>query len=391
MYFTTPAHKKSLILDNSPEELSYSGKVSDQWLLASVIMLMIFGTLAVYSSIAYFAESHGNTAFNLVFGHIIKLGIAVVVMVIFSKIKYQWIAAVSKYAVILSWVFLIIVTLYGNEVFGARRHLNVAGFSFQPSSFATLALLVHLSVLLSNKTTYVTSFSKSFLPLMFWIGITCFLIGLEDFSSAAVLLSLSMLLMFIGRVSMVHLGGLMVIGVVGGMFLLSQSVERQSRITNYVEQVIHIKSDGFALTAGYQAQQAHIAIAKGGFFGVGIGKSTQRDFLPAPYNDFIFAIIAEEYGLIGAGFVLLAFLMILLRGIVFIAYSAPDQLGMLMAVACTLTIVTFGLVNAAVACGLFPVTGLPMPFVSYGGTSMLFAAMMVGILLNISRQKKEEK
>lgn len=391
MYFTTPAHKKSLILDNSPEELSYRGKVSDQWLLASVLMLMIFGTLAVYSSIAYFAESHGNTAFNLVFGHIIKLGIAVVVMVIFSKIKYQWIAAVSKYAVILSWIFLIIVTLYGNEVFGARRHLNVAGFSFQPSSFATLALLVHLSVLLSNKTTYITSFSKSFLPLMFWVGITCLLIGLEDFSSAAVLLSLSMLLMFIGRVSMLHLGGLMVIGIVGGMFLLSQSAERQSRITNYVEQVIHIKSDGFALTSGYQAQQAHIAIAKGGLFGVGIGKSTQRDFLPAPYNDFIYAIIAEEYGLIGAGFVLLAFLMILLRGIVFIAYSAPDQLGMLMAVACTLTIVTFGLVNAAVACGLFPVTGLPMPFVSYGGTSMLFAAMMVGILLNISRQKTEEK
>lgn len=391
MYFTTPAHKKSLILDNSPEELSYRGKVSDQWLLASVLMLMIFGTLAVYSSIAYFAESHGNTAFNLVFGHIIKLGIAVVVMVIFSKIKYQWIAAVSKYAVILSWIFLIIVTLYGNEVFGARRHLNVAGFSFQPSSFATLALLVHLSVLLSNKTTYITSFSKSFLPLMFWVGITCLLIGLEDFSSAAVLLSLSMLLMFIGRVSMLHLGGLMVIGIVGGMFLLSQSAERQSRITNYVEQVIHIKSDGFALTSGYQAQQAHIAIAKGGLFGVGIGKSTQRDFLPAPYNDFIYAIIAEEYGLIGAGFVLLAFLMILLRGIVFIANSAPDQLGMLMAVACTLTIVTFGLVNAAVACGLFPVTGLPMPFVSYGGTSMLFAAMMVGILLNISRQKTEEK
>jgi len=390
MYFTTPAHKKSLILDNSPEELSYRGKVSDQWLLASVIMLMVFGTLAVYSSIAYFAESHGNTAFNLVFGHIIKLGIAIVVMVIFSKIKYQWVAAVSKYAVVLSWVFLVIVTLYGNEVFGARRHLNVAGFSFQPSSFATLALLIHLSVLLSNKKTYVTHFTKSFLPLMFWVGITCFLIGLEDFSSAAVLLVLSMLLMFIGRISMLHLGGLMVIGLLGASFLLSQSAERQSRITNYIEQVVHIKSDGFALTSGYQAQQAHIAIAKGGFFGVGIGKSTQRDFLPAPYNDFIFAIIAEEYGLIGAGFILLAFIMILLRGIVFIAYSAPDQLGMLMAVGCTLTIVAFGLVNAAVACGLFPVTGLPMPFVSYGGTSMLFSAMMVGILLNISRQKKEE-
>jgi len=390
MYFTTPAHKKSLILDNSAEGLSTKGRPSDHWLLASVILLMVFGILAVYSSIAYFAESHSTTAFNLVFGHMIKLGIAVVVMIIFSKIKYQRVAAFSKYAVILSWVFLIVVTIYGNEVFGARRHLNVAGFSFQPSSFATVALLVHLCVLLSSKKEYIRDFSRSFIPMMVWIGVTCLLVGLEDFSSAAVLLMLSLTLMFIGRVSMLHLSGLLLIGALGAAFLLSQSAERQSRITNFVEQVVHIKSDSFSLNAGYQAQQAHIAIARGGMFGVGVGKSTQRDFLPAPYNDFIFAIIAEEYGLLGAGAILLAFIMILLRGIVFIAYSAADELGSLIAIACTLTIVVYGFVNAAVTTGLLPVTGLPMPFVSYGGTSMLFSGMMVGILLNVSRQRKED-
>lgn len=389
MYFTTPAHKKSFILDNSPEALSLKGRPSDQWLLASVVVLMIFGVLAVYSSIAYFAESHSTTAFNLVFGHIVKLGIAVVVMVFFSKIKYQRIASLSKYALILSWIFLIIVTLYGNEIFGARRHLNVGGISFQPSSFATVALLIHLCVLLTNKKEYIKDFSKTFLPLMFWTGITCFLIGIEDFSSAAVLLGLSLIIMFIGRVNLLHLGGLVLIGAFGLTFLLGQSQERQSRIVNYIEQVKHIKSDSFALSSGYQAQQAQIAIARGGTLGVGIGKSTQRDFLPAPYNDFIYAIITEEYGLLGAGFILLAFMMILLRGVVFIAHDAPDELGMLVAMACTLTIVTYGFVNAAVTCGLLPVTGLPMPFVSYGGTSMMFSAMMVGILLNVSRQKKE--
>jgi len=389
MYIKSPAHRKSMFLEQAGGELSGNVRSSDHWLMASVIVLMVFGILAVYSSIAYFAEAHNNTAFNLVFGHIIKLGIAVIVMIIFSKIKYQWIAALSKYALVLSWVFLIVVMFYGTEMFGARRHLNLAGISFQPSSFATVALLIHLCVMLTNKKEYISDFKRSFVPMLFWVGITCLLVGLEDFSSAAVLLGLSLLIMFIGRVSVLHIGGLVFIGALGAVFLLSQSAERQSRITNYVDQIVQIKSDGFALNTGYQAQQAHIAIARGGLLGVGIGKSTQRDFLPAPYNDFIFAIIAEEYGLIGAGIILLAFIMILLRGVVFISHEAPDELGSLMAMACTLTIVTYGLVNAAVACGLFPVTGLPMPFVSYGGTNMLFSGMMAGILLNVSRQCKE--
>ncbi|MCH8567868.1 MAG: FtsW/RodA/SpoVE family cell cycle protein [Balneolales bacterium] len=390
MKFTTP-NNASFIVDRNSDEVRGSAFASDRVLLACVCVLMIFGVLAVYSSIAYFAEAHNTTASNLVFGHMVKLVIAFSVMIIFSKIDYRMVAKFSTIALVLSWVFLIIVTLYGNEVFGARRSLSVAGFSFQPSSLATIALLIHLCVFMVKNKAQITDFKKTFLPAMAWIGVTCFLIGIEDFSSAAVLLVLCLIMMFVGRMSIIQIGSLVLVGLLGLLFLLSQSLERQSRITNYIDQVIKIESSEFALGAGYQAQQAHIAIAKGGILGVGIGKSTQRDFLPAPYNDFIYAIIAEEYGLAGAGLLLFLYVVILFRGIVVVAKNAADELGTLIAMACTLTFVLFGLVNAAVACGLFPVTGLPMPFISYGGTSMLFSGMMIGVLLNISKHKREEE
>jgi len=204
-------------------------------------------------------------------------------------------------------------------------------------------------------------------------------------------LGMSMLIMFVGRVSMIQLGTLVAIGILGGSVLLSQSSNRQSRIVQYLSQIKDIKSDEFVLEDGYQAQQSFIAIAKGEIFGVGMGKSTQRDFLPAPYNDFIFAIVAEEYGMFGSGILILVFTLILIRGVVYIARNAEDTLGMLIALSCTITIVLYGFVNALVASGLLPVTGLPMPFVSYGGTNMLFAGFMVGILLNISKHKKDRR
>jgi cell division protein FtsW len=137
---------------------------------------------------------------------------------------------------------------------------------------------------------------------------------------------------------------------------------------------------------GYQAQQARIAFAMGGFTGLGPGKSVQRDFLPAPYNDFIFAIVAEEYGVLGALLLLGLFVLLLFRGMLRVARHAPDPLGLFLAVGLTTMVVLFAFIHAGVASGLLPVTGLPMPFVSYGGTSMVATGVMVGILLNISRQ-----
>ncbi|MBN2730833.1 MAG: cell division protein FtsW [Balneolaceae bacterium] len=391
MLYTTPNKKISSIMGTGPDEIDTPKQGSDRVLLVSVIILMVFGVLAVYSAIAYFAESNQTSAFSLVSGHIIKLAIAFSVLLIASKIDYHTTIKLSRIAMVVSWVLLIAVMIFGSEVFGAKRSLSIGGFSFQPSSFAAVALLIHVSVLLAEKQNYIKDFQKAFMPIMFWVVITCGLIGIEDFSSAAILMGMCMIIMFVGRISTLQLGGLVLIAVLGGASLIALSPERQSRIDEYVNQITDINSEEFNVQEGYQAQQAHIAIAQGEIFGVGIGKSTQRDFLPAPYNDFIFAIIAEEYGLIGSVSLILLFTLILFRGIAVTAKNAPDTVGTLLAVACTLIITLYGFVNAAVASGLFPVTGLPMPFVSYGGSSMVFAGLMVGILLNISKHSTKKR
>ena len=391
MIYTTPNSNLKSILGTSPDEIDTPKQGSDRILLMAVIFLMIFGVLAVYSSIAYFAESNQTTAGTLVTGHIVKIGIAFLVLLIASKIDYHIVAKFSRFGMVAAWLLLVATMMFGTELFGARRWLSIGGFSFQPASFASVALLIHVSVLLNEKQEYIKEFKRAFLPIMFWIVATCGLISLEDFSSAAILLGLCLLLMFVGRISTVQLGSLVVIGLLGASLLIVQSPERQSRIEQYVDQISDINSEEFNIHEGYQAQQAHIAIAQGELFGVGIGKSTQRDFLPAPYNDFIFAIIAEEYGLIGSTALILVFTVIFFRGIAIIAKNAPDTLGSLMAVSCTLFIIIHGFVNAGVASGLLPVTGLPMPFVSYGGTSMLFAGLMIGILMNISKHDRKKR
>lgn len=389
MMFTDKFKKQYLFEQPTNGSAGVQSVPSDRWLWVSVIMLMMSGLLAVYSSIAYFAENQFTTTGSLVGGHAVKLMISLLVMIIVSKIDYRFIARLSRYALLLSWLFLLIVTIYGTEVFGARRALNLGAFSFQPSSFATVSLLIYVAFMVSRKQDYIRNFKRAFLPVLVWIMITCTLIGLEDLSSAALLLVMCLVIMFVGRVSALHLSALFLIGAVGAGAFLLQSPARQSRVTSYVDQIVQIESNQFQLASGYQAQQAHIAIARGGLLGVGIGKSTQRDFLPAPYNDFIYSIITEEYGLLGAGVVMLLYIVILFRGIAVIAKRAPDTLGMLLAVGCTLGVTIFAFVNAGVATGLLPVTGLPMPFISYGGTSMLFSGVLIGILLQISKHKEE--
>ena len=193
---------------------------------------------------------------------------------------------------------------------------------------------------------------------------------------------------FVGRV---HFVQLLLVGVVGltlayGMLLASP--HRAARIESYVGVRLFPNTGGIELTdqaEGFQAQQAKIAFAMGGVTGAGPGKSTQRDFLPAPYNDFIYAIIAEEYGLLGSMLLLALFIGLLAQGFLRIARHAADPLGLFLAVGLTVMLVLYGFVHAGVASGLLPVTGLPLPFVSYGGTSMVANGAMVGILLNISR------
>lgn len=391
MHYTTPNSRIGSIFKTTEEELEIPRQGSDQILFLSVIMLMIFGTLAVFSSIAFFAQTHGTTASHLVTSHALKLSIAFLVMIIISKINYTILARFSRIMILLSWILLIAVIFYGDLVFGARRSLTIGNFSFQPASFAAISLIFHVAVLLHEKQEYIKSFKRAFLPILVYVVITCALIAKEDFSTAALLMLITLFMMFVGRISAVQLLGLILIGLAGSTLFISSSAERQSRVTQYMTQITELNNRHFESGSGYQAQQAQIAIAQGQLLGVGIGKSTQRDFLPAPYNDFIFAIIAEEYGMVGALAVLLIFTLILFRGIAVVARHAPDVLGTLLALGATLLITLYAFVNAAVAAGLLPVTGLPMPFISYGGTSMVFAGMMMGVLLNISRYNKTQQ
>ena len=367
----------------------------DKAVVAAVLLLAAAGVVAVYSAVAFLAETKmGGDQERFLFRHVVRVVMALGVAGVLSMIDYRWLAKLSKVFILVSMALLVAVLIIGAMTNGAVRRFEIGPLSFQPSDFAKVALLIHVAVLLAKKQDYIGDFYRAFVPLCFWIGPTLLLIGIEDFSTAAILLLSVTIVMFVGRVRIVHLAGVAMLFVALGSLLMLSSPERAARIESRVGFSVFGNTNQAEVfdrqAEGYQADQARIAFAMGGLTGVGPGKSIQRDFLPAPYNDFIFAIVAEEYGLIGATALLLIFAFLLLRGYLRIARGSPDPLGLFLATGLTTVIVLYGFVNAAVASGLFPVTGLAMPFISYGGTSLVATGAMVGILLNISRHSQTE-
>ena len=358
---------------------------SDRFIIWAVAALAAIGIVAVYSAITFLAVAKaGSAPESFLLRHVVRTFLALSAVVVFSRIDYHKLAAISKGALILSIILVAGVQLVGVTIGGAERWYRVWGISIQPSDFARVALLLHVALLLARKQLYVEDLHRSFLPLVFWVVPTVLLVGIEDLSTGAMVLATFLAMAFVARVRVWHLGSLTAVLAVCAVVFLLLSPERANRITSWLgigetSEVTDVQAEG------YQAHQAKIAFAMGGLTGVGPGKSVQRDFLPAPYNDFIFAIVGEEYGIMGATLLLALFCVLLFRGFIRVARSAPDPLGFFLAVGITTMICLYGLVNAAVACGLFPVTGLPMPFVSYGGTSLVASGVLIGILLNISR------
>ncbi|HYE96057.1 MAG TPA: FtsW/RodA/SpoVE family cell cycle protein [Rubricoccaceae bacterium] len=367
---------------------------ADKAVVAAVLVLAAVGVAAVYSAIAFMAETRSDgDAERFLLKHLLRVGLALGAVGVCSFVDYRTLARLSKPLLVGALGLLAAVQVVGVASGGATRWLELGPISFQPSDFAKVALLLHVAVLLAKKQPYVEDFHRAYVPLLVWIGPTLLLIGVENLSTAAVLLASVGVMLFVGRVRVLHLLGTGAIFAVLAVLLLLSSPQRAARIESFLGIKIFPNTEHAevfdAQEEGYQAEQARIAFAMGGLTGVGPGHSVQRDFLPAPYNDFIFAIIAEEYGLLGATALLLVFVYLLLRGYLRIARGAPDPLGLFLATGLTTAVVLYGFVNAAVASGLFPVTGLPMPFVSYGGTSMLATGAMVGILLNISRHARD--
>jgi cell division protein FtsW len=360
------------------------------WLV--VFILTIFSLLAVYSStgsLAYRYQS-GNTEFYL-FRQARFLIIGLGLMYLAHLVRYTYYSRISQVAIIIAAPLLLVTLVFGTNLNQASRWLSLPGINttFQTSDLAKLALIMFVARMLSKKQENIKDFRSAFVPIVAPVIIVCGLILPANLSTALLLFFTCIVLMFIGRINMKYILYMGLIGVflLGMYVVIKLNSKDQGRVGTWKARLEHFKGgdDG----DNYQAEQAKIAIATGGVVGKFPGNSTQRNFLPHPYSDFIFAIIVEEYGLIGAALILFLYLLLFFRVIRFIKHS-PRAFATLLAVGCCFSLVFQALINMAVAVNLFPVTGQPLPLVSMGGTSTLFTSLALGIILSVSREVERE-
>ncbi len=362
------------------------------WLV--VFILTLFSLLAVYSStgtLAYKYQS-GDTEFYL-FRQARFLIIGLALMYLAHRIRYNWYSRLSQIAIFIAIPLLILTLIIGPSLNSANRWLSLPGLNttFQTSDLAKLALIMFVARMLSRKQENIKDFKTAFLPIMLPVLIVCGLILPANLSTSLLIFFTCIVLMFIGRINMKYVIIMCGLGVVllSGYVAVKYYSDDRGRVVTWINRVKSFTSgEG---SDNYQADQAKIAIATGGLVGKFPGNSTQRNFLPHPYSDFIFAIIIEEYGFIFGG-VLMIFLYLLLffRVIRFINHS-PRAFATLLAVGCSFMLVFQAMINMAVAVNLFPVTGQPLPLVSMGGTSTLFTSIALGIILSVSREVEKEK
>lgn len=361
------------------------------WFIVGI--LSVFSILAVYSSTGTLAYRYqaGNTEYYLI-KHSTIMVLGLMLMFLAHKIKYVYYSRLSQLALFAAIPLLIITLVSGTNINDANRWLTlpVINVTFQSSDFAKLALIIYVARVLSKKQETIKDFKSSFLPVILPVLIICGLILPSNLSTAIILFSTSVVLMFIGRLSMKYISVMVLTGVFFlGIFIVilvnSPDTGRlytwKNRVENYAG-----KEGGDT----YQADQSKIAIATGGIAGKLPGNSVQRNFLPQAYSDFIYAIIIEEYGLIGGTLLLLLYLILLFRG-VRIAHKSPGTFGALLAAGLTFSLVFQAMINMAVTVGLLPVTGQPLPMVSMGGTSLWFTSLAIGIILSVSKQIENKK
>ena len=349
----------------------------------------------VYSStgtLAYKFQS-GNTEYYLFkHGFILLFGLGLMYMT--HNIKYTYFSGISLIAMFLAIPLLLLTLMKGSNLNEASRWLALPGTSltFQTSDFAKLALIMYVSRVLSQKQEKIESLKEAFIPVVLPVIIVCALILPANFSTAAVLFTTCFVMMFIGRISYKHLLSLMGMGLVAVLLILAVGKLAPKvfpRFGTWMKRIENFSSNEKDAKGNFQVEQSKIAIATGGIIGKGPGKSSQRNFLPHPYSDFIYAIIIEEYGLCAALVILLLYLILLFRG-TRIATKSPRMFGSLLAFGCAFSLVFQAMINMAVATNLFPVTGQPLPMLSMGGTSIWFTSIGIGIILSVSAGEAEK-
>lgn len=383
----------------------------DRVIWALVLLLVLISLLAVYSATGTLAYKmyRGNTEVYL-FKQIAFIAIGFCVIYFAHRVNYTIYSRVAKIIFFLSIPLLLYTLFFGVTLNEGSRwiRLPIINLTMQTSDLAKLSLFMFLARLLSRKQTRIKDFKRGFLPVMLPVGITCMLIAPANLSTALLLGASCMVLLFIGRASTKHLLLTMAIAMVPVLLLIMAAVyshktstddeaatkEKSSKLLSRVDTWIS-RVENFIYGGKddaddhlYQVNQAKIAIAKGGTFGNGPGNSEQRNFLPQAYNDFIYAIIIEEYGLVGGALIIFIYLVFLYRSIRLFK-KCPYAFGAFLSLGLSFTLVIQAMANMAVNVNLFPVTGVTLPLVSMGGSSFLFTCLSIGIILSVARNVEQ--
>lgn len=383
----TPQHHASKE-GAAPEALSLPSRgegIAGKLLMLIVAILMCIGVVVVYSSGAGWAETKYASTEYFLWRQLTFSLLGIVTIVLIAQLDYHVFWKTSKIILAVSIVLLTLLLALKavGIISGAARWIGFGPLKFQVSDFAKYALIFHFSRLISEKQSYIKDLNSSFYPLLTILLTVVCLVALEpNFSTASLIAMIGFMLMFIGGVSIRHLllTALPLIPV-AAVFAIAAPY-RVARLLSFFS--------GDEKGMSYQVVQALIGLGNGGLFGLGIGASKQRQlYLPLSYNDFVFVVVGEEYGFVGALAVIALFAGFFFCGLI-IAKHAPDNFGKYVASGITMAISLFAFINIAVACHLLPTTGVALPFISYGGTALLFNSLGVGILMSISRYKKRE-
>lgn len=383
----------------------------DKVIWALVVLLTLVSLLAVYSATGSLAYKNykGNTEIYL-FKQVAFILAGIMVIYFAHLVNYTFYSRAAKIIFLLSLPLLFYTLFFGVKMNEGSRwiRLPIINMTMQTSDLAKLALFMYLARLLSKKQDVIKDFKKGFLPVIWPVALTCALIAPANLSTALLLGASCLLLLFIGRVSTRHIMMTIGIAMIPLAFLVAAAVIRHksddgeaavvkrssstltARVDTWigrVESFIYGSKDDVDNSA-YQVNQAKIAISKGGVFGVGPGNSTTRDFLPQAYNDFIYAIIIEEYGMMGGAFIMFIYLVFLYRCIR-IFKRCPFAFGAFLALGLSFTLAIQAVANMAVTVNLFPVTGVTLPLVSMGGTSFIFTCLAIGIILSVARNVEQ--
>jgi cell division protein FtsW len=368
----------------------------DVYIWAIVFILSVIGVLTVYSSTGNlaFAKQQGNTEFFLL-RHLGFIVVGLFIMFVVHNIPFRFYSKVSNGLLLVSILLLILTLFVGFNINSAQRVIPIFGFTFQPSDMAKVFLVMYIARYLSKRQDGVHDF-KVFLQLLGVIALVILPIIPENLSTALVIMTTSTMLMFIGRIKLkfililISMGLLAAVSFYGFLKMVDMSKFQDTRLPTWERRIDSYLGTDESGDSNYQKNQAKIAVATGGFWGKGPGNSTQRNYLPHPYSDFIFAIIVEEYGLIGGLVLIACFLLLIIRALKMVIES-QRSLAALIVLGIAFSTSFQALVHMGVSVGKLPVTGLTLPLVSMGGTSILFNSIAFGIMIGISRHIQEEK